>query len=83
MMATWRDMARPIIAEVIAEVGTGDPGRLKRALFDAYPFGERQYHPYKIWLDEIRSQTGKKPGMSRSDSQRLAEFKRRQEENDG
>ena len=78
-MASWRDMARPIIAKVIAEVGLSDPGRLKRALFDAYPFGQRAYHPYRIWLDEIKVQTGKKPGMSRSDAQRLAEFKRRNE----
>lgn len=57
---TWRDKARQVIAAVIAEVGTDDPGKLKRALFDAYPFGERQYHPYKIWLDEIKVQLGTK-----------------------
>jgi hypothetical protein len=33
---------------------------VKKALFDAYPFGERKYHPYKIWLDEIARQMGKK-----------------------
>jgi hypothetical protein len=27
-------------------------------LREAYPFGERKYHPYKIWLDEIRRQLG-------------------------
>jgi hypothetical protein len=26
------------------------------ALLAAYPFGERKYHPYKIWLSEIRRQ---------------------------
>jgi len=59
-MTTWRDVARPIIAEVMARVGSDDPGRLKRELFDAYPFGQREYHPYKIWLDEIRVQKGLK-----------------------
>jgi hypothetical protein len=29
-------------------------------LFDAYPFGERKYTPYKIWLDEIKRQVGTK-----------------------
>lgn len=52
----WRDMAREKIKQVIAEVGLEDPGRLKRALFDAYPFGTRNYHPYKIWLSEIKKQ---------------------------
>lgn len=57
---TWRDSARPIIARVIADVGTDDPKRLKSALRDAYPWGPREYHPYKIWCDEIRVQLGLK-----------------------
>ena len=57
-MTTWRDIARPIIADVINRVGVEDEKALKKALFDAYPFGERQYHPYKIWLDEIKIQRG-------------------------
>lgn len=59
-MSYWRDTARPIIAAAIQEAA-GDQERLKQLLFDAYPFRERRYHPYKIWLDEIRVQTGKKP----------------------
>jgi hypothetical protein len=80
-MATWRDHARRVIAQVIADVGRDDPGRLKRALFDAYPFGERQYHPYRIWLDEIKRQTGKSKSVSsRTDLEKLAEFNRRNTE---
>ena len=56
---TWRDRVRPIIAAVIAEHGEG-PG-LRKALREAYPFGLREYHPYKVWLDEIRVQRGLKP----------------------
>ena len=52
----WRNIAAPIIARVIAEVGRDDERALKRALHDAYPFGERSMHPYKIWRDEIRRQ---------------------------
>ena len=58
---TWRDKARPIIAKVIADVGTSDMSRLRRALREAYPWGPREYHPYKIWCDEIRVQLGTKP----------------------
>jgi hypothetical protein len=56
-MTSWRDHAAPIIAKVIEDVGYDDIGRLKRAMFDAYPFGERKYQPYKIWCDEVRRQT--------------------------
>lgn len=55
-MKTWRDAARPIIAETIARVGRDDPQALRRSLREAYPFGLRQYHPYKVWLDEIHRQ---------------------------
>lgn len=53
---TWRGKSRLIIAAVISIVGTQDMPALRRALRDAYPFGERKYWPYKIWLDEIRRQ---------------------------
>ena len=43
---------------------SGDRGKaekeIKKALREAYPFGERKYHPYKIWLDEIKVQMGKR-----------------------
>lgn len=58
--ATWRDSARPIIVNVLKE-NQGKPEKeIKKALYEAYPFGERNYHPYKIWLDEIKVQLGKK-----------------------
>ena len=58
MSRTWRDVARPIIASVLAQEGTEDRKRLRKALREAYPFGERKYHPYKIWCHEIRVQLG-------------------------
>jgi hypothetical protein len=58
---TWRDAARPIIAEVIKEVGTDDMRKLRAALREAYPWGLRKYHPYKIWCNEIRVQLGEVP----------------------
>ena len=33
---------------------------IRKALIAAYPFGEMSYHPYKIWLDEIKVQMGEK-----------------------
>lgn len=56
MSGTWRDIARPVIQKVIAEYEGNDNNELKKLISKKYPFGERQYHPYKIWLDEIKVQ---------------------------
>lgn len=50
MTRTWRDMARPIIAETLQAIGWrpgDDEAVARRALRDAYPFTERRYWPYK------------------------------------
>lgn len=56
MSKTWRDHCSPIIAEVIDEVGTEDMKKLRKALREAYPYGERKYWPYKVWCDEVNRQ---------------------------
>jgi hypothetical protein len=62
---SWRDVACPIVARVVGRVGRGDPKALRRALRKAYPFGERKYWPYKVWLDEVARQCGRRsPGLS-------------------
>ena len=58
--ASWREKAAPIIERVLKETQGKPEAEIVKALFDAYPFGPRQYHPYKIWLDEIKIQRGKK-----------------------
>ena len=58
---SWRDIAAPIIRDTIASVGTQDMKALRKALHDAYPFGERRMHPYKIWCSEVKRQLGIKP----------------------
>jgi len=62
MISYWREYAKPIIASVIVQYPLSGKEQ-RRALRDAYPFGERRYHPYKIWLDEIARQTGRKPPL--------------------
>ncbi len=54
---TWRERARPIIAKVIAEVGTSDMPALKRALREAFPWGDVSW-PRKVWRSEVRCQLG-------------------------
>jgi hypothetical protein len=55
-MNTWRDKARPIIHKVLKETKGKSEKEIRKALVDAYPFGERENHPYKIWLDDIKVQ---------------------------
>jgi len=58
MSLSWRDRARLVIVQVL-RANEGQPDDvIKKALFDAYPFGERRYTPYKTWLNEIRRQRG-------------------------
>ena len=50
---TWRDLARARIAEVIAANPAAGGEKLGELLREAYPFGERRWHPYKVWLTEV------------------------------
>jgi hypothetical protein len=50
----WRQRANKVIAESLKET-EGQPikDRIK-AIRDAYPFGPREMHPYKIWLSAVK-----------------------------
>lgn len=60
MISRWRQVAAPIITKVLAETAGKPNGEIRAALRAAYPFGVRKHHAYKIWLDEIRIQTGRR-----------------------
>lgn len=62
-MSHWRSRARAAIERAIAEHNEqpsppAEPATDRAALIKridaAYPFGPRQYHPYKMWLEERR-----------------------------
>lgn len=76
MAKSWRDKARPIIARVPQETWGKDEATVRRALLEAYPFGQRSMHPYKIWLDEIKVQRkvrsfGRRPDRQNPDQKSL------------
>lgn len=54
MTSHWRLAARVAIQRAIASVDDGDLSKIKKAIDQAYPFGVREYYPYKIWLQERR-----------------------------
>lgn len=55
---SWADRAAPLVAEVLRNVGRQDMRELRKALVEAYPWGERANAPYKAWRSEIRRQLG-------------------------
>lgn len=57
---TWRDIARATIQKALqeAEAQGLDPDATKHYVNTRYPFGQRAYHPYKIWLSEMRRAFG-------------------------
>ena len=52
----WRNIAAPIISKVLEETKGASPEDVRKAVREAYPFGQRKYHPYKIWCDEVKRQ---------------------------
>lgn len=56
----WRPYAARVISKVIKDNEDKDEKTIRKAISEAYPFGQRAMHPYKIWLDEIKIQLGKK-----------------------
>jgi hypothetical protein len=53
---TRLDQARQVIARVHASLPSDCPLEVRRkAIDEAYPFGAREYHPYKAWLKARRA----------------------------
>lgn len=54
----WRDMIAPMVAEIVAEVGTDDLPKLKKALGERRPsWVSDASWLLKVWRDEVNKQT--------------------------
>lgn len=60
MEATWRERAQDVIQRVRIANPSARGDDLKKLLRAAYPFGERQYWPYKVWCTEVAYTLGTK-----------------------
>lgn len=65
---TYRDRARPIIAEKLAAMNASQrPMKaVCRALRRAYPWGDCFGYPYRVWCDEVLRQLGIKRRLGSS-----------------
>ena len=52
--SSWRKSAREVITKVVEENPDASIEELRKLVSDAYPFGERKYHPYKMWLSAVK-----------------------------
>ena len=75
---TWRDAAKATIQKALqeAEAQGLDAKATHTYVNAAYPFGARAYHPYKIWLSEMKRTFSPKPSgktaKAQSDRAKLA-----------
>lgn len=60
MQSKWRRRAEAVIGQALAEAKERGmtPAETRRHVSAAYPFGAREAHPYKIWLDAVKKATG-------------------------
>lgn len=53
---SWAGEARRVIYEAVKDIPEETPLKERKAVVDAaYPFGERKYFPYKMWLKERKA----------------------------
>ena len=58
----WRRRSREVIEATLAALpADATLADKRRALRDAYPFGPRQYTPYRMWCSEVRKALQSKP----------------------
>lgn len=61
----WRDTAHRVVDSTMEGLPKGATAEdARRALRRAYPFGPRQYHPYKVWLEEVNKGLRKRFGSN-------------------
>ena len=64
-MSVWSDQAKVVIEKVIQSERDNNPdittAALEAKVRDAYPFGERRHHPYRVWLSEVQKRFPQKP----------------------
>jgi hypothetical protein len=56
MSKTWRKYSIEHLEKILIEYATFPEPKptLKYFIRDNYPFGQRKYTPYKIWLEEVK-----------------------------
>jgi hypothetical protein len=52
---TWAAAADRALKQAFDALPAGaDAAAIEKAIHDAYPFGPRSHHPYKVWLARVK-----------------------------
>lgn len=65
----WRDYTNRVIKEVFEKHNPETEEEAKKLLREAYPFGERAMHPYKIWLSAVKKALSQRYGKTKPGQQ--------------
>ena len=60
-MPDWSKTSRKIVSETLKGSEGLSTKEKRKLLFDAYPFGPREYWPYKAWCKAVRDALEIKP----------------------
>lgn len=69
-MSFWRDEANKVIRQTLDAWPQATREEMKKLLSEAYPFGARSMHPYKIWLDAVKKALDFKYGYEMTPSEK-------------
>ena len=87
--STWYTHAAAVIRRAMAEAAALqlDPAATKQLVDAAYPFDERAYHPYKMWLrarkDLLNPAAHRATAQEQADRARLAAWNNAEPIRDG
>jgi hypothetical protein len=73
-VSRWTQRSNEVIARVLAELPPGaDDAARRKAVSAAYPFGQREMHPYRQWCKAVRKALGprRKKAMPKYDVSHL------------
>ena len=51
---SWRDHANSVLAALWEQAAEESRAPTKQEIYDAYPYGMREYTPYKVWLEQVK-----------------------------
>ena len=57
----WCNISRLVIQQLISENPGCTVDEMRKLVSEAYPFGQRAMHPYKVWLSTVREILGPSP----------------------
>jgi len=71
---SWRNLCRTAIADALRGTEALPEDEAVARIDAAFPFGERKYYPYKVWLEERRAAIGRLRGVHLSANARATEM---------